>query len=279
MENELIGYLGKDFQKEKLIRWAKFKYYEEEYCSNERVRNAYVKLKDIGDFSSSEAIELIHEYDFEPHYDLIMKMLTEFTFSNPDYELIDNAVDAFRDSNIHVIYDSKMLIFNAADLSFTAEKLSNRYPEILRFLDDIETRERQGKCHPYSLLLALDLQMNGLSEYFDVHLVTDRIYELSRKSKFLHSWVEIENGNIALVFDPTRNLVVDRDVYYEICHVKTPEKVKSKQLVEDFPKVRKLLEYDSFLVKVYYENAEDGRMLYDKLVEFGEIKENQPCSN
>jgi hypothetical protein len=37
--------------------------------------------------------------------------------------------------------------------------------------------------------------------------------------------------------------------------------------------IRALTDYDSYAVKVYYENPERGRMLYKKLVALGEIED------
>ena len=43
----------------------------------------------------------------------------------------------------------------------------------------------------------------------------------------------------------------------------------------DYDLIRKLTDYDDYAVKVYYENPERGRKLYEKLVEIGEIVENK----
>lgn len=123
---------------------------------------------------------------------------------------------------------------------------------------------------PYGVLTALCYRNN---KNFETHFVTGRIYQLSPKAKYLHSWVEISDKKEEFVIDPTRNAVYSKEAFYYINHVGETARVHSKVLSEDYDMIRTLTDYDNYAVKVYYENPEKGRVLYKKLVSIGAIEE------
>ena len=279
MQKNFVRYIGLRFKKSRLHSWAKEKYVNAENRAEDYVRINYKKLSDLSKFSAEELSLIQNEFNFEPHYFLIMQMINEFTLKEPNFDILNYNAELFRSVGAKVDFNENCFNFEFDDLKFRALKLSQFFPQVMTVLTDIETRNRAGKCHPYSVVVANFLESTRDDDKYKIHLATDRIYQLSNKSKYLHSWVELEDGEKTFVIDPTKNLVIDRNAYYEINHVQNPEKIDSKTLLYDYKKIRKLTEYEEFLVKVYYENAENGRILYDTLVERGEIDESAPMSN
>ncbi len=279
MQEGYIRYIGLRFNKTKLYNWAKRRYVEEETQADKRVREEYSKMKDISQLSPEEYAKIQNEFNFEPQYYLLMNMIEEFTLADSNFESI-NATASLFDGLASIMYDNNYFSLTAEDASFTAKKLSHEFPEIKKYLTDIEKPNRIGRCHPYSVVLvALLAKDNHGDNSCKISLATDRIYQLSHKAKILHSWVEVEIDGKVFVLDASKNLIIDKDAYYEICHVNEPEKVDSIQLLKDYKMIRRLTDYDEYLVKVYYENAANGRLLYKTLVEKGEILENAPASN
>ena len=279
MQKEFVRYIGLRFKKARLRSWAKEKFVDAENRAETYVRMQYSKMKNLSLMTDEEFNAIQNEFNFEPHYFLIMQILNEYTLKSPNHDVINQNVELFKKLGAKINYDDVCFEFELENLKFMAIKLSNYFPYIMTYLTDIETRDRHGKCHPYSVVVATLLERLRGNNKYKVFLATDRIYQLSKKSRFLHSWVEIEEGENAFVIDATKNLVIDRNAYYEINHISKPERVNSIQLAQDYKKIRKLTEYDDYLVKVYYENAENGRILYDALVERGEIDESAPMSS
>ena len=279
MQKEFVRYIGLRFKKARLHSWAKERYIDAENRAENYVKMQYSKMNNLTGMTAEEFNLIQSEFNFEPHYFLIMQMLNEYTLASPNYDAINRSVELFKSAGANVKYDDVCFEFELDDLKFLAIKLSNYFPYVVKHLADIETIQRKGKCHPYSVVVATLLERYRGDNKYKIYLATDRIYQLSNKSRYLHSWVEIEDGENSFVVDATKNLVMDRNAYYEINHIGSPEKVDSISLARDYKKVRKLTDYDGFLVKVYYENAENGRILYDALVERGEIDESAPMSN
>lgn len=276
MDKNVLANIVKKYNKTKLHNWAKLKYIDTEFQNQADMMENYLNIANIGDTSNSEFKDIQKKYNFEPHYYLIMQMLSEFTKQNPSYRLINENGSLFKDVNVKIDYDNTVFLFESDDLKFGAMKMSNVIPEVKSIIPEIETDDRAGKCHPYSVLLAMFFDKYKFLGDATVSLATDRVYQLSSKSQYLHSWVEISTDEAEYVLDATKNLILDKKAYYEINHVKNPEKVNSKQLLLDYPILKALTDYDNYLAIVYYENAENGRMLYDMLVKKGEIIKKQP---
>lgn len=276
MDKNVLAKIVKKYNKTKLHNWAKLKYIDTEFQKQADMIENYLNIANISDTSSHEFQAIQKRYNFEPHYYLITKMLSEFSKQKPDYKTIDQYAALFKNMYVKIDYDNTNFLFDSDDLKFNAMKLSNVVPEVKLLIPEIETDDRMGKCHPYSVMLAMFFDENRFMNDATIELATDKIYQLSNKSKYLHSWVEIDSGNNSVVLDATKNIIIEKDAYYEINHVTNPEKVNSKQLLLDYPMLQKLTKYDDYLANVYYENAENGRMIYDMLVKKGEIIEKQP---
>lgn len=262
------------FEKAKLYSWAKEFYIDSENRAEREVKEAYrecSKYIEQGNHQKAEELRLI--YDFQPQYDIVFELMKNFTLKEPNDEVHETYATILEQAGYSVEIDDKTLKIHDDGKVIEIERFSDLEPNILKILPDIDKPERGGKCHPYSVLTAMTYK--NKSE-FDTHLVTGRIYQLSHKFKYLHSWVEISGNGKTYVIDPSKNLVIDRDSYYEINHVQGTERISAKQVSEDYKMIRRLTDYDGYIAKVYYENRANGLKLYRRLVSLGEISEAEP---
>ena len=264
------------FEKAKLYSWAKEFYIDSENRAEREVKEAYrecAKYIEQGNHQKAEELRLI--YDFQPQYDIVFELMKNFTLKEPNDEVHETYASILEQAGYNVENDDKTLKIHDDGKVIEIERFSDLEPNILKILPDIDKPERGGKCHPYSVLTAV---MYKNKTEFNTHLVTGRIYQLSHKFKYLHSWVEISRDGKFYVIDPSKNLVIDRDSYYEINHVQGTERISARQVSEDYKMIRRLTDYDGYIAKVYYENRANGLKLYRRLVSLGEISESQPES-
>ena len=262
------------FEKAKLYSWAKEFYIDSENRAEREVKEAYrecAKYIEQGNHQKAEELRLI--YDFQPQYDIVFELMKNFTLKEPNDEVHETYATILEQAGYNVEIDDKTLKIHDDGKVIEIERFSDLEPNILKILPDIDKPERGGKCHPYSVLTAV---MYKNKTEFDTHLVTGRIYQLSHKFKYLHSWVEISRDGKTYIIDPSKNLVIDRDSYYEINHVQGTERISANQVSEDYKMIRRLTDYDGYIAKVYYENRANGLKLYRRLVSLGEISEAEP---
>lgn len=261
------------FKKAKLHSWAQNKYIEDEKRRQEEVEEAYrICGKYIEHGEVEKAQELIDFYNFDPLNEAIFEVIKRFTLKEPDYEGIKTYSDILALAKIFVEITEHELFFKSDYLNFSVKRFSEIRPEILKVLKDIDTVERGGRCHTYSVLSLLNYCKEPSVEVF---MVTGRIYQLSPNANYLHSWLEIVDGDTVKVIDCAKNAVMDRDYFYEVNHVSRVERVHSSTIVADYKLIRRLADYDPVVSKVYYENVIRGRKLYRYLVDVGEIKESE----
>ncbi len=259
------------FRKSCLHNWAKWKYITSENKKQDRVDASFLKYATLYEKGKeSDAQRLNDIYSFDPVANTLYNLIKGFTYKDVDNTIISNLIDTLAIVGIEAKIDGDVLFVKSDEISFYVNKLSKHEPRILNQLPDIELPSRGGKCHPYGVITTLCFNNN---KNFETHFVTGRIYQLSPKAKYLHSWVEISDGERDFVVDPTRNAIYSKEAFYYINHVSETAKVHSSKIKEDYEMIRKLTDYDNFAVKVYYENPERGRKLYKKLVSLGEIEE------
>ena len=158
MQKEFVRYIGLRFKKAKLHSWAKERYVDSENRTEDNVEFYYSKLKDLSLMTDEEFNAIQNEFNFEPHYYLIMQMLNEYTLTDSNHNFILDNADIFRSMGAKINYDDVCFEFELEDLKFMAIKLSQYFPYVMTHLTDIETRERKGKCHPYSVVVAMLLE-------------------------------------------------------------------------------------------------------------------------
>lgn len=265
------------FEKSKLHDYVYAIYIDGETRREKEVRDAYVECaKFIEEGNQEKVDELREKYNFEPQYDVTFELVKNFTLKKPDLETHRTYAEILENAGMKVEMSDTALKIVCDEDEYKFMRFSDLEPGILSVLSDIDTVERGGKCHPYSVLTAL--AYNKFKEY-ETYLVTGRIYQLSNQAKYLHSWVEVTDEYGTAIIDASKNLVTDKKSYYEINHVDETERISSEQVEIDYKMLRRLTDYDSYVAKVYYENRKRGLWLYQKLVKLGEISEAQPASN
>ena len=270
MNNNFIKFPFIRFKKSNVVRWVASKYFDSEVNRQMQVNQAYeacAKCIELGDDAALERIQ--SKYEFEPQFDLMNEAIKAITLKNPELHLFYSCVELLSEAGIVFELNQNKITVTAEDEVFDVYKFSAVEPQIKNKINDLEEKTRSGKCHYYSELVALYY----LDKNIETEFVTGRIYQLSKVANYLHSWVEIKYGEKTYVIDASKNIVIDKDLYYSINHVEEPERIPAKVLKQDIPMIRKLAGVDYRLAKVYYDNADNGRRLYNELIHMGEIKE------
>lgn len=258
------------FRKSCLHNWAKRKYITSENKKQDRIDASFLKYATLYEKGKeSDAQRLNEVYSFDPVANTLYNLIKGFTYKEVDNNAISNLINTLAIVGIEAKIVDDVLFVQSEEISFYVNKLSKYEPRILRQLPDIEYPTRGGKCHPYGVITTLCFANN---KNFETNFVTGRIYQMSPKAKYLHSWVEISDGEKEFVIDATRNAIYSKEAFYYINHVGETARVHSSKLKEDYEMIRKLTDYDNIAVKIYYENPEKGRKLYKKLVSLGEIE-------
>ncbi len=259
------------FRKSCLHNYSKWKYITSENKKYDKAKKEYLKYTSlVVAGKDAKAKDVNDKYNFDPLANILSTLISEFTYKEIDKEGFETLVQALSAAGISVEIICDIMFISSNDFSFCVKKLSLFEERIMKNLNDIEFRSRNGKCHPYGVVTTL--YFDKLKEY-ETKLVTGRIYQLSPKAKYLHSWVEINDGQNIFVVDPTKNSVYLKDLFYEINHVGEVSKLTAFEVKQDYSLIKALTDYDYYAVKVYYENPEKGRKLFKKLVSSGEINQ------
>ena len=257
------------FSKAKIHNWAKKKYIDSETEKLKQVQDSYSRYILLYSRKNEFAASALNQvYKFDTTKSTLYNLIKSFTYKKFDKISFGFLVQMFADMGIEVKIVDDELFVKMESLEFSVRKFSKFEPEILNQLTDLEEPDRIGKCHPYGVITA---RYYHKKKAYKTNLVTGRIYQFSPQAKYLHSWVEIEKDGETMVIDPTRNAVYSKEAYYFVNNVSNVVKVSSEELEKDFDIIKALTDYDNYVVKVYYENPENGRKLYNKLVALGEI--------
>lgn len=123
------------------------------------------------------------------------------------------------------------------DRIIKVRKLTDAIEGIEEDFPDIKTDERVGKCHSYALKLLLGMKEND-------KVVTGICYSISKRGRFLHSWVEStsEKGE-EVCLDVTMNLLMCKEDFYKLWHIKPISTLTKTQFIEDLPKLEPIWKY------------------------------------
>lgn len=252
---------------------AKEKYINSENRRQDKVDRAYAKFTKLYTLQKQDKANKINEqYHFDIVASALYNLIKVFTYKDFDTAAIQELIDALKIAGFEIAIIDDILHVKCEEVSFFVKKLSKMEPAILKMLPDIEEESRGGKCHPYGVVTALAYNKN---KNFETYFVTGRVYHLSDKGDYLHSWVEISDDKDSFVIDPTRNAVYSKEAFYMINHVKDVVRLHSSVVQQDYKMIRELTTYDQYLAKVYYENPEKGRELHGQLIKMGEINLNE----
>lgn len=116
------------------------------------------------------------------------------------------------------------------DREFSVLKITDLFPlvkECIRGVD-LQSKSREGMCHYLSIKLSDYIAKVTTSK---VEIVTGYIYGLSSKSKYSHSWVELDG---TYVCDPTLNAFMRKELFEELYHYEEISRFDGKTVVNDF---------------------------------------------
>lgn len=91
----------------------------------------------------------------------------------------------------------------------------------------------------------------------DCKLVTGTTEELTDKSSHFHIWVEANIKGKEFCIDPEANVIVSKNAYYDLRHVKTIQKVDKADLIRDLRKVLPLIRENKMDIMEYLTMRED----------------------
>lgn len=123
-----------------------------------------------------------------------------------------------------IINDSTLIIYTS-DFEIRVGKLSDIIVE-LKQDSEIETDDREGKCHTKSIEISERLGIIN-------DIVTGYIFGYSDKAKYLHSWVEFSEKGKEFVIDYTKNIMINKEAYYKLMHVIPLSRISDTNIKED----------------------------------------------
>ncbi|MBE5735394.1 MAG: hypothetical protein E7361_03000 [Clostridiales bacterium] len=130
--------------------------------------------------------------------------------------------------------------------------------------DRLLSNRRYGHCHWDAIHIAEDV----LEENNDKWCVaTSMLNPVSKKMRFLHSWVELDQGDKVLCIDFTRNLIMNRDVYYSFYDVdKDVSRVSAGTIKQDIDLIEYGCDKHYCFVKFYLDDRDNAvAMLKDEM--------------
>lgn len=153
----------------------------------------------------------------------------------------------------------KTLQIETVDGKIKVGILSKYYPTFKDVKKNIETEARYGSCHEDAIRASLKLQDKNF-------LVTGYVAPFAPRDKSLHSWLEVKIDENWLVLDPSRNLIMKRDWYYDIRGIETVNRIPGETIKEEV----KLLDYISdknmSYLKLYLANRPLALKFYERLI-------------
>lgn len=187
-------------------------------------------IEERKNFISKNNIKETYEADF-----IIFSLLFNQTLEDRDKYYIQLL---YRDLLMYKEYIKK--IFTTPNPNFKTDELvietnngpirliplSNYKPQLLNEYRDLETTDRANTCFYNSRNISQKLEENN-------DLVTGIVYGYTDKSKYLHSWVEVELFGEMYVVDYTMNAIINKDGYYRFRHAKEIERINKATLLND----------------------------------------------
>ena len=191
----------------------------------------------------------------------ILLMLEKFTLDSYDQEDLEDfrlkLLRMFNGSIKNIQFkEGGRIRIKLQDRTIKARKLTEVFNGIEEYFPQITTKERKGKCHEYALSLVTLMADED-------KVVTGIASSLVEKTKFLHSWVETSNEEgQEFCIDVTTNVLMPKDDYYYLWHIKPCAEITKKQYIEDLPRLKPIWRIG---VKQYLLNREDALKVADKL--------------
>lgn len=130
--------------------------------------------------------------------------------------------------------------------NFTVQKMSDFI--VPREASDMTSTKRFKKCHTGSFEAMMMLKKLNTSK-----MVTGYVYGLTKDSKYLHSWVELNLKGKPVVCDYVFNAIMDKEAYYRVRHVNPDELtiITQAEFNDDVALVKDLINKGVLSIKQY----------------------------
>lgn len=212
------------------------------------------------------------------HYDQLTNYIYSFInqFTNHS-EYTDEDMSNFKDYLIKRFKEIESIEYKGRDSctinlkngkDFYFQTLTSSFDGILDVCPDLLTSKREGKCHKRSIVLTHVINN-------DCECVTGTVYPFTTGAKYLHSWVELKDGNGAIYcLDNNLNAVMLKDDYYKLMHAKPFERISQENIVQDANIINYFNEKtcsETPYLKLYCSSREEALEKYRELMD----KENQ----
>ena len=201
--------------------------------------------------------------DIDIFNNLLSLYFAEFTCSPREDNLLKNHLELIKavggDRLLDVVERDDLIMFITKDGTITGLMLSKFNPVFKEWFTDIETVRRYGECHRRCIISSLRILDNH-------NVVTGYVAPFSKKCKNLHTWLEIEDKKTGkyVVYDPSKNLVMNKRGYYLLNKIENVFKIEGQTLKEDIKKVDFLKQKHWLYTKLYLANREEALREYDK---------------
>ena len=136
------------------------------------------------------------------------------------------------------------LIIRLKNGEIRAYKLTGIIPALKKEDEDIETERRIGKCHEKSIKISNSMEIPN-------EVVTGFVFGYSDKSKYLHSWVELNYEGNDMVIDYTLNVFMNKEGYYLMQHAIPLSRISNKNIKNDLKIFNKFDGLGNFNIKEY----------------------------
>ena len=136
---------------------------------------------------------------------MIDSMFHQFSLENGNYKHVANAIMGLNNDGyiLSIKENDSYLEVATKEGVISAHKIVSAIPQSKVMFPKIETEDRIGMCHAYSLKFAQEFDI-------ECEMVTGYVAPLSEKNKNLHSWIEFNLCEDDKVIDFTRGLLFNK---------------------------------------------------------------------
>ena len=166
-------------------------------------------------------------------------------YHNGDY-LIDIEISNFNDFERYIrslkgekvkhkprkikINKNKIYHYVNGEMDLVYEKLSD-YIKSIKYLNELKSYKRYGKCHDRSIELAVSIKnsflLTGYTSYEDIDI--------------LHTVVECEKDGKTKIIDYTKNLIMDKEEYIGLTNFRVIQRTSREDYLKDRKVINKFL--------------------------------------
>jgi len=169
--------------------------------------------------------------------------------SNLYYPIIELLTSPEIKSVKNVEIENNSLIIRTNKGTINAYRFSDLYIPLVKIFPDLsKITNRKKQCHNLSIKLILNAD-------FDCKIATGYVSNFSKNSYYLHSWVETTVNNKCYVIDLTKNIIMNKEGYYQIQNISGPVyKIPQSTFKQEREIFNSIASYNGPLAKLYLSN-------------------------